>query len=591
MVAREKTEVIYDTSQAIVELQKLDKQVVRSAAATEKAFGEQASSGLEKFGTATDESTGRTRELSGELVTLASNSARIVGDISEATEQTRKFGQSAAVTASRIALIGRAAQSIGAAAVFAGAATAVAAFGAVILRTVGSVIDLAGQLRDVNAGLETINETAERTLRFRQLAGAFGDAEENRRLELSRRNLTLQSAQLQLRQNELQAAQDLSAELIRTRTAEFNEIDAAFQRSLNNRLSAEQRLESKRRELAVGQVVAGGRTTGGAIADLAERATKEAQEGNVDLAEQLIGKAQELSNELGNHVFFANQIEDANKAVVKALEDEVKEAKSQEDNLAAQRIELQGRVDDAKEFESALARELEIMGRQRNALRGNRRIIQDSAQALRDLQQQEGGQELFETGITQVRRVTESVGGEPGLAQFRDTIQRAFGLAGGQAGTTLPSGLRDIDAIASAVGDSLEAALEDKVITPREAEGIAQQLTGVSDALGLVEQGIAEGALSPQLERGVERVTALFQGLENAIQGAIQFQEGGGGRDVGVTPGAVAEQRARVERIVEQRNVQQEVTLNVNGAVIDENTLKQLTERIRRELRKETIRN
>jgi len=544
---REKTEVLYDVSQAEKQLKKLDKSVVKSGKTAKKSFSGEAAGGLQKFGGTISKVSPKLGGMVSKLGGLAGSGGLIAGGFAVA--------------------------------------------GGAILATIANVVDLAGALENIDARLDVINQTAERTLKLRDAASALGDAAENRGIVEARRNLKLEKASVIRRQNEVEAARDAAKEEVFVRKAAFAEVDQAFKASVRIRQSAEQKLQDKLKERTIAGALGqfGGQPKGRQVGSLTAKAESEARKGNIDTAEALIAKAQELSGELGNHVFFTNQIEKAQGAVVRALEKDVKNAKTKEGALAQEREQLQGRVKDSEAFAVSLDKELKLILRQNRALGAATTLIKERALIAKDFQAQQEGARRVETGVRQITDITGDIGGQAFVGQLRDQFGNAFTAVVKEFGSklgTIGEGRQSIDAILGSIGGSLSEAFEDGVLTPAEIQKIQENAAGVSDALSFLEKDLASGAISGALKQDVERILSLFRGIENLGVGGEKFVTGGGGFDTPISEtGAVGTRQEREQEVV--RRVSQEINVNIEGGLIDETTIEQLVDIIRREVRKE----
>ena len=170
----------------------------------------------------------------------------------------------------------------------AGVGAAGAAIGSLALQ----FIDIPSLIGDATAELEKFREGSERIRQSQDRVSAQQDARINRELVLERRRLTLQQARL----TEIQA---LSDEAIRALDKELE----ALKRNTTESERLQDRLERRRLDRTAGP---GGISPDPDIraATLLEAATKEAQQGNIDRAEELVQKAESLKGELENQVFF-----------------------------------------------------------------------------------------------------------------------------------------------------------------------------------------------------------------------------------------------------------------------------------------------
>jgi len=546
------TEVRYEVSQAEKDLQKLDKQVVKSGKTAERSFGQVGTAGVRKFGDAID-------VINPKVIALGIGLTKV----GRGFRKIAKFAIQSSLIIGGLVVISK-----------------------VIGATVANVANLADKLADIDARIIAINETAERTLRLRNLASSIGDANDNRRFIELKRVLDLREAESVFREDELSETKTQADELVAIRTSQFDRIDA-----IQRRQTAEERLRSKLAESVIVGSEFAGQTKAGQVGLLAGKAETQAQAGNIEAAEALISKARELSGELGNHVFFTKQIESAQGAVIRALEKDVKVASTKEGQLAKERIQLKGRVTDAEKFVEVLQRELDLITRQNKAFGAQRTLIENTTQQLQDVQQQKRGQFQFEAGVQQIGGISGAIGGQAFIGQIRETlgnISTAFKEAGKAA--RIKEARQGVELIGGAISRALDAAFKDGGVTPREVQRIIETTAGVSEALAVLEKGIADNSLSKVLETDVNRLKSLFQGLENLGRGAEQFSAGGGGFDAPINTVTTGTAQRRVDRVIERREISQEINVNIEGGLIDEATIEQITDIIARQVRKEVQR-
>ena len=541
----EKTEVRYDVSKALKELDKLRAGVKKAAGETKKKFRE-AGDSTKKFD-------------------------KVLGDLTN-----RIPGLNAGMT--RFASI---AGKIGPGFTFAGAAIGI---------TVANMVQLSSQLEDIDKRIAEINKTAERTLRFQNLASSVGDAQENRRIREARRLLNIRQAEVGLRQAEVDQAKELSARLVQVRRDEFRQIDAAYNRSVQNRLSAEERLKAK---LSEGQIVGSefaGQAAGRQVRSLAAKARQEASKGNIEAAEALVDRAKQLSAELGNHILFTKDIDSANSSIVKALEKNVNESKKQEDSLKTRRDKSKQELDAAEKLKMSFDAQTKAISRANIELEKRLKLLRAAGREAVERQQIQEGQRTVQTGINQVRDSSGIVGGQALVGQFRDALgelTKATFSPGAQG--TFRDTRDEINAIASQVASRLRTDFADGAISSREAQGLGEFTSKLSDLVGSLRAQTESGAITGG-GLGIQRLENLFQGLENIVRGAELATAGGLGFDTGITAANTTNQAIGQERAAEQQRIEATFNLNFEGGVTEGDIKGKVIPVIERLIRTETAR-
>ena len=162
------TEVRYDVSQAEKDLQKLDRQVVKSGRTAERSFGQVGTDGVRKFGDALD-------VINPKIIALGIGLTKV----GKGFRKFAKFAVQGSLIIGGLVVVSK-----------------------VISATVANVANLADKLADIDARIGAINETTERTLRLRNLASSIGDANDNRQFIELKRILDLKEAESAFRENE-----------------------------------------------------------------------------------------------------------------------------------------------------------------------------------------------------------------------------------------------------------------------------------------------------------------------------------------------------------------------------------------------------
>jgi hypothetical protein len=198
------------------------------------------------------------------------------------------------------------------------ASVGIAAAGAAIGGLIAQFVDLPRFIGDATAELETFREGTQRIRDAQEAVSTQQDNRINREFVLERRRIAVSQARVA----NLQATSD---EELRLLDKSLN----ALKGNITETERLEERLARRRESRGVG---AGGFSPNADIraATLLENAQKQAQQGNIDRAEELVKKAQSLKGELENQVFFLQAAEDANLAIDRALERQIEKTRELE---------------------------------------------------------------------------------------------------------------------------------------------------------------------------------------------------------------------------------------------------------------------
>jgi hypothetical protein len=420
------------------------------------------------------------------------------------------------------------------------AAGAVAALGV-------QFIDLPGLIGDATAELEQFRTGANAILEVQNLVSSQADARQNRELDLQRRRISLRAADVADEQN-------ASREKIRA----INEELEAAKRVTDERESLERRLRD-RLASRQGQKFAG-LDPDIRAASLLEEATLQARKGNIDAAEDLVSEAESLKNELENHVFFLQASEDANKAIDKAIAGQISKLQANTSEL-----EKQKKIEEDRLFN--LTNEATALGAQRRRVRETRREAveeQDRAEADRTL-----------TANTRILSKEFEVG-RSALQNFKDSaLQSANALknitaqrqAAGVAGQAFGAARNIAEAQAAQQRGDITLRQLDETFT-REFERFRAETSQFQD----IVQSEGLGGFQFDIDK-LERITDTLADSSQAIAQLNQAAAAAPGTGA-ITPTAAP---ATI-------NVQAEV----KGGLIDQEVTTQITDIIRREIRKVT---
>lgn len=455
-----KTKVLYDTDQAIDQLEKLDKQTKKSGRTAEESFGK---------------ADGASKALERQLGKIPGTAGRTVSEF----RAVAAAGGAAGVAVTGLAL------SAGA--------------------LVSQILDLPTLLLNTNRQLQELSESTRAAQAFADAASDIGDALEKRGFFEARQQLDFTQAGISEAQIENNNAKLAAQERLRIESEKFRTIDAEAKRSTRERLTAEKELQNKLRELAV-DTVGAGTTPGRAVGDLASAAQRAARQGDTQRAEELIDRAKELSAELGNHVFFTRQIDSANQAVVRALQERVAEEKRAEATNQASAATQRQRLELAKEQRrEATAQSVELQN-QSKQLRADRRINRVLTQQFGDTELAEQAGRDLRTARIEIENIERS-----GLS-LGDTFRTFGGL--------LLDATKESDSLQASIKEFIRIAdsssIRENVLTgtPASLQLANEQASRLREILGglQADPNFAENTLAVPLER----IEAVLQAVERA---------------------------------------------------------------------------
>lgn len=543
-MALEITKVLYDVSQAIKELTKLDKKVDKSGKKTKQTFT-LAGGGIEKLGGA----VGKINPKLGNMVT--------------------KFG-GLAVKAGP-------------------AAVAISAIGAAVAVTAANLFDLAGALRDADATLGSFLVDAKKAQEFAEILSTSGDVKQQESFLRTKDLLSRKRVQLTQAQIQIDAARETAAKIVGIEQGKLREIAALQKKAVDKTKSLEDRLAARQQKSLVGGVGAG-KPTGSAIIDLTSRAKSEAEKGNIDTAEALLDKAEQLSAELGNHAFFTNKIESANNAIDQSLKDQIKDSKSEESNLSSVVGLQQQQVDLAKEhlaeevkISKEIANRLKLIGASGGAIRrggiAEKRVELVDA-GLRDLQ----------TGQKGAREGIQSIATEGSLNQLFQNISDGFKALKSFSTINTIGG-------AKAIGTAIDNKILDAIlllskpgVTTRDLDVATKMAEQIQEAISKTQRGIDQGVISPVIERQLQLQKELLLDIKQATASTGKF--GPLLVDQDILAGSTQLQTISDAFQQQARDFGAQITVNavLQGGVFDENAIKDFVSVLRREIRKEVAR-
>lgn len=570
------TKVLYDVSQAIKELDKLNDKVNESEKKAKSAFSTRSVNAYDK----------RLKKLA---YTLGGTDFSAKG---------------------LITTIG------GSAAVFGAAAASVAS-------VVANMVDLKGVLRDTTAELDGFIEAFDRVREARELVSTFGDVAAQRDLEFAQRAVKLDQAEQATKQNEIEVRRDIERqklEIIKDRVRQQEQI---VRDGLKKEEDLVKRLADRTKRDAAADFQG---PVGKRALDLGAAARQAAFEGNVDLAEELEDAARRAGEEAGNHSLFLKDQATTREAINRALKSQIK------DQQSANQEEVD-KLSSLRDVEDAHERNLELLNQELKTILRQNRELTAQAKLIKDARLAQRRQEEADTAARGVQAKAGAglsfinVGFESGLERIENTFQKVAQLFTG--------GARDqfaVDALQSAIIEGNQPVFEllkrvqagEAVSAPDFAEALKAFRT-TDERVAVLEKLDASGRVGAGQRETTDRLIKTQEQLRQAFEEFTGFRRGRGD-DTAIREGSEGPTRsdfnAARDAVLENTKALQEqsspgraqaaatdqaalrsqgaaqqlaaapsvvnVNANVKGGIIDEEVTRTITDLIRRELRKQT---
>lgn len=559
------TKVLYDVSQAVKELNKLNKKVEESGDKAEESFDEGASSA-----SLFDKALGK----------VSGTASKAAGSVRGVATAVGGVGAVAAVAAAGVAAV------------------------------VAQFIDLDEILKDSVASIEEFEKATQRVLNAREAISNIGDQAVNRDFRLAQRSLRLARAENARAQNSVET-EKLAA---KARLDVFKDELRRRESALKGSLDREQALRDRLADRAVSGQEFGGFDADLRAAKLNDAARQAAADGDIDRAEALEQAAKDVAREAQNQSFALADAQATNEAINGELQKQI-DAEAKVGDAAQNAVDAyQQRVDKLQE-------EVDLLERRAVLLRQESRDFGAQTQELRVGKQEAGDQQQADTaartfqkasadfsfnlqsGGTSLKESVVNAGSE--FAKFltdeagRQAALRQFETAGGAAGR-IQRALTDSDGLTAAdveqlSGDflTLSAAVAKlEANTQKLTAGAAQELErlsllqdSVQDAFGAAasfrqvrtdDQVITEGSRGPtaaQQDALRESLTGLTDAIKEQSRGTA-------------APAAATAIGAPPQAGATRQNVT--VNANVKGGIIDAEVTREITRIIQEEIRKGT---
>jgi len=538
------TKVLYDVSQAIKELTKLDKKVKASGSKAKKGF-EEGASGASKY----ERALAKINPKAADMLSKASKMKVAIGGVGVA------FGVATGAVV--------------------GATAAFLDFNNSLRDGEAAIGDWIAAARDIRQSFDNISagEDAERAFEFLGAKEAIAE----RRLQLT---------QLQVA-NDARAAS--ASEAVATEKSKLSGIESALKASHRRTLDAEKRLADKRTELAGSSNEFGNESKGRQVVSLSSKAGQLANAGRVDEAEAMIEKAKALSEELGNHAFFTDKIDRANGAVVRALEKNVKTSKAEESTLQKQLSEQKNLVAAADErlqkeiaTKKELANQLKVLGAISGKMAVQRKLEKQLTRTDEGARAVTSEQSGIKNEITNVANTSGFVEGLKVLGNAMKRISLKSGFGSGQ----------DIDDARDLQGRVLDTAARGaSAQTPAELKAVELELAGLKEEIARFRSEVKTGERNSAALRPLDKLAGVLNGLRGlGEKGFGSGNLGAVGHNETIQAAQTRQRDAADIAQDEVKALQQNITYNVKieGGMIDEKTIAELEKRLTRRERKGT---
>lgn len=567
----EATKVLYDVSQAIKELNKLNSKVDEA--------GDKANNSFEKG----NKSARKFDKLLARIPGTAGNVARGIASIGG-----------------------------GMAGLAAGAAAAAVSVGSVVAQ----FIDLDDVLRDSLKSIESFNRATDTIQNTRETISAIADAAINRDFRLAQRAASTRQGLVNLELNEVERVRDAAQE----RLSIFQEELRRRQGLLSDAVSREESLRERLNRRNVESTPFGGFDADLQAAKLNQAAREAAGRGDLDRAEALEKAAQRVAAEADNQAFALGDQQRTRDAINASIEEELDkttEARNQiEDQVTAQ----QALVDAQKDSVNQALERLKVLRRTSRELRAQRRLLRNEGQEARETQQADSAARTIENNA---RDFVNNINN--GGSSFKETVLDAASefrkfltdnpdrIAGVRLTQQAAGGAAQIEQL-------LQRAIRGQA-TASDFDAAAPALAELTDAVAKLQAAEGIDSFTKSQTRTLRRLESLLKSADSAFRGLEQFRDAGRSDSEFIRVGSAGitteQANSLIKSLLKLNNTLSTPTraeavnnnqasstgapraasaassnVNVNatvkGGIIDEDVVQKITEIIRRELRKQT---
>jgi len=559
-MANQTTKIIYDVSEAISKLKQLDRQTGKTGRKTKKDF-EDGARGLKEM----DAVLGRVNPKAGKALGAITRLSGAVGPMGVA---------------------------LGAA----------AAAGTALISVLGGMPDI---MRDNLAAMEAFAKRTQEVLDQQNRISSIQDAQRNRSFRNLRDDVDTRRGAIDGLRAEANEAKITADARVAASKKAFAEIEKALKSSIQRQKSIRDQLNEGRLDAQVAQT-GRGKTAGGRINELAFQAEKAAREGNLELARALTDEAQNLTAEQGNHVFFLKQIDAANQAIT----DNLIKQEGRETSLQAK---LKGRAKEQSEALKIAQQEkkvledriklLEIESSKVGKLRKDAKVAsrteidaQDAAEAGREVNAAlDNISKFLKEGRSGFRNLTDAANFASDIASpFRSTasIQEDARTVGGDK-RELVSGLRE--------------AFRDQKLTIGEIEGLNKLVESQEKALRDLKDSRPDQRLASSVEFEDARNQQIRDEIKKLGDAAIKGGEAGVDKaqsirieakqielkadqlktNLDATKASTLQGPLPGQAAAPATNTTTNLSVKIEGGMLDEATMQQIETRFRRLIREE----
>lgn len=443
------------------------------------------------------------------------------------------------------------------------------------------LVDISEFTKDSAAQLDTLNEGLNKLAEIEIAGGDIGDALKEREFEDRRRDITARQAAINREKIELKEKQAGTKERLAAEKDYYAQLEDLARASISGRRSLEQQLNDlKREDRTAGQ--RGETDPGRQIQGLVGEAGRARESGDLDAAQDLIKQAQRIADDSGAHNFFSRQVDSERDKIIAQLEKTVQARRNEAAAISAAQAASQSRqatLEAEVKLQADVARQLQA--RQLGAKADSRELSLDQKQ-FRDTDEQGDIEVKRQAVLKQIVNLREN---ERGTLQKIVDLAKAATSFQGRGGLTdqarAVSGGRDLanDVFDRTRGDQAAIGTEEST---RQIKQLQELITGLKATPNL------SGALTFDVNN-LQKAVDLLRELQSLEQQRIKATPSGNAVGPNQLPGVPPPVPANAAAATPARNAQASSTINVNatvkGGIIDPETVKTITELIRRQLR------
>lgn len=443
-------------------------------------------------------------------------SRRIKGYFEDGGKSVNKYGKS--LKKLTYALGGADFSAKGMITTIGGSVTVLGAAAAAIAAVAAQMIDLPELTRDATETMEAYNSALERQLEIRNEISTFKDKVINEEFQRQIRGLKLRQVETTEKQVEVDIARQAAKEKLVVMKDYYKKVNDLAKKSADRRKKLEDKL-AERTKQNLGDEIARGKRPEQAIVDLTSKAQQAARSGQIELAEELIDKAQELSDELGNHVFFTDKIASANKAVDDQLRKQIARERAIEGTVGKRADRAKDAIAQQQELVKGLDKQYIQLTNILKLLAAEAKEKKVAAKEAKVQQIADEGARTFQTGVRKFS--LELTEGDRGTFQnFRDSLKQTLAALTGIERRDL--GIQGVEQGAGLV-EKIFRTLTDKDTTAGEVIGLEDEILKLSEVVGGLEVLLGKGTIGEEFRADFERLQRFLEGAQQALRGAGDF--------------------------------------------------------------------